>query len=160
MRGASLNRTTLIAFPIALFLAWWMYVVTRAGNGPGFQMSRVSNNAMFAVSILGVVYLVFVVIALFVLYFGNVRGQNVSAGSVLMPALVKFAVCFVLAIALSIPMGEWFCSADERAFRNETQAFLKTAEPNSVTHDLRLYSRVRWWPASSQQLVSDLPKEK
>lgn len=153
-----MTRTAAIALPITAFLAWWMYVVTRAGSGPGLKWDRVPNHVSFAISIVGSLYLVFVIVALSVLYFTRVRGGTDSATSLMIPALIRFAVVFVFAIAAGSTLGEFFVLADERAFQRETTLFLTTAKPEPVTGDLPLYSRKRWWPGSSNMLVSPMPK--
>lgn len=157
-QDSPLTRTAAIALPITAFLAWWMYVVTRAGSGPGLKWDRVTDHVYFAVSIVGSLYLVFVIVALSVLYFTRIRGGTDSAMSLMIPALIRFVVVFVFAIAGGSTLGEIFVLADERAFRKETARFMATAKPEPITGDLPLYSRKRWWPGSSNILVSPVPK--
>ncbi|MEO7361689.1 MAG: hypothetical protein ABI120_15265, partial [Gemmatimonadaceae bacterium] len=93
-----------------------------------------------------------------VLYFTRVRGSVDGATSVMVPALIRFAVVFVFAIAAGSTLSEMFVLADERAFLKETDAFMATATPEPIKGDMPLYSRKRWWPSSSNSLVSPLPK--
>lgn len=155
---SALTRTAAIALPITAFLAWWMYVVTRAGSGPGLKWDRVPNHVYFTISIVGTVYVVFVLVALAVLYFTRIRVGTDTALSVMLPALIRFAVVFVFAIAAGSTFGEMFVLADERSFLKETDKFIATATPEPITGDLPLYSRKRWWPGSSNILVSPTPR--
>lgn len=153
-----MTRTAAFALPITAFLAWWVYVATRAGNGPGFKWDKVSQNVYFTIAVVGTAYLIFVIIALLVLYFTRVRGGTDSAMSVMLPAFVRLAVAFVFAIAAGSTLAEMFVAADERAFRRETDAFMATATREPITGDMPLYSRQRWWPGSSNMMVSPTSK--
>ncbi len=76
-----MNKTTVFAFPVTVFLAWVLYVFTRAGNGPGLKWHMVANNLSFAATMAGVLYLVFTLITLTTLttrYVMHVRGTSVS----------------------------------------------------------------------------------
>lgn len=152
-----MNRTAAIAFPFTLFLAWVVYVSSRPGNGPGLQWSRIPDNVSYTVAISGTLYLVFVLIALVVLYFTRIRGEPVSPSVVLLPALLRFAAVYGIALIAAVPLAEWYCYADERAFERETARHYAAAVPDSVTHELPLYSRFRWWPINGELMVSDPP---
>ncbi|MEO7997537.1 MAG: hypothetical protein ABI852_08835, partial [Gemmatimonadaceae bacterium] len=153
-----LPRTAAIALPITAFLAWWLYVVTRAGNGQGLKWDKVPQNVNFAVSIVGTLYLIFVIIALIVLYFTRIRGGSEPATTLMLPALLRFALVFVFAIAAGSTFGEMFVLADERAFLKETDKFMATAKREPITGDMPMYSRQRWWPGSTNSMNSPMPK--
>lgn len=148
-----MTRTAAIVFPITLFAVWWMYVVGRAGNGPGFRPERVTDHVYFVVAITGTLYLIFVAIALIVLYFTRVRGHPVTVASLLLPALLRFAAFYLIALAVGSTLGEVFCVVEERSFERDAKAFLATATPDPITHEMPMYSRQRWWPGSAQILI-------
>ena len=152
--GPHVNRTAVIAFPITLFVVWCLYIVGRSGAGQGLKWDRVPDHIYFSVAFAGTLYLIFVAIALIVLYFQRIRGGPDSAISILVPAVIRFAVVFVAAVVIASPLGELFVLADERAFRKETAKFLSTAKPVPETGDLPLYSRMRRWPSWSNVMVS------
>ncbi|MBL0171029.1 MAG: hypothetical protein IPP90_09910 [Gemmatimonadaceae bacterium] len=147
-------KTPAFALPVTLVVAWYLHVVNRAGNGPGFQWHRVPGNASFTALLTGVLYLVFVVVAVVVAYVTHVRRQPVSTTSVLAPVVLRLAAVYVIAVLVGAALGEWYCVADERAFQRETVEYLAHAPPNPVTPDPPLYSRPRWWPGNAQLLVS------
>lgn len=149
-----MNRTAAVAFPITLLLAWAFYVITRGGNGPGLKWDRVPNNVSFSAGMTGVAYVIFMIIALTVLYFQRVRGSSASAMSVMTPALTRFAVVYVGAVAAGCALGELYALADERAFRRETAKFMATVKPDSASGIYPLYSRYRWRPNFGNSLVS------
>jgi hypothetical protein len=151
-----MTRTTTIAFFITLFFVWWMYIVTRTGTGPGLRWERVPGDMQFTVEITGLFYLVFVVIALTVLYFKQVRGHNVAASSLLLPAFIKFVATYGVAVVLGSAVGEIFCLVEERAFRKEAAAFQSTSPLDPYTHEPPMYSRRRWWPGSAQIMTTPL----
>lgn len=149
-----MNKTAVIAFPVTVLLAWILYVVTRTGNGPGLKWNMVANNLSFTFSMVGVLYVLFVLITLTTLYFTAVRGASVSAMSVLGSAFVRLMVVFVIAIPIGGALGECYTYIEERAFRREAAQFMATTNADPRNGD-RIYSRKRWWPGSSQILVSD-----
>ena len=151
-------RTTAIVFPLTLCLAWYVHVVNRAGNGPGFQWARLPNNTFFTLTITGVFHVVFVLVALAVLYFTRIRGHSSGGGALLASALGRFVGAYILAVVLGVALAEWFCVADEHAFGREDARHVATARVDSVTHERSLYSRLRWWPGDAQLLVGQPPE--
>ena len=149
-----MNKLAAVAFPVTVFLAWMLYVVTRTGNAPGHTWDMVPTNVIFTATMVGVLYVIFVLITGMTLYFTQIRGSSAGAMSVLLPALVRLALVFVVAVPIGSALGEYYAGVEERAFLKETEAFLATAKPEPVTGDMPLYSRKRWWPGSQQQLVS------
>lgn len=157
-QDSGLTRTAAIALPITAFLAWWLYVVTRSGNGQGLKWEKVPHDVNFVISIAGTLYLIFTIIALAVLYFTRARGSSDGAMTVMLSALLRFAVVFVFAIAAGCTLGELFVLTDERSFLKETDKFMANAQPEPITGDMPMYSRSRWWPGSSNSMNSPMPK--
>src|SRR5215212_9007795 len=109
--------TTAVALPLTLFLAWYVHVVNRAGNGPGLQWNRIPGDAAFSAAITGVVYVAFVLVALAVLYVTRIRGHPTAGGGALVvSALGRFVGAYLLAVVVGTALAEWYCVADERAF--------------------------------------------
>jgi hypothetical protein len=150
-------RTTAIALPLTLFLAWYVHVVNRAGNGPGLQWSRIPGDAAFTAAITGVVYVAFVLVALTVLYFTRIRGHPTSGGALVVSALGRFVGAYLVAVVVGIALAEWYCVADERAFERENARHIAAARAGSGVEEIPLYSRPRWWPGSAQLLVGRSP---
>ena len=148
-------RTAIILSSITLFVTWYAHVINRTVSGSDFRRDRFLQDLAYTATVAGALTVLLVTWALVGSYIWHVRGQNVGIVSVLgRPLLVLTAVNFA-AFAVGVALAEAFCLADTHAFQRESRRYLAQAKRDATAREQNHYARVRWWPATREQLISN-----
>lgn len=153
-----MTRTAIILFAIMLFVTWYVHVINRAGLGSGARSHRFASDTAFTATVSGALYVIIVTWSLFGSYMRHVRGQANGFIAVLGPPFLSWTASCIVAFITGVLLAEFYCLADERAFRREVKKRMATKAPeesreSAPLDEVQQYSRVRWWPAGSQDIL-------